>query len=286
MSGIRSRPADVLLDLLRSVGERGHSVRFLVDAGALFEFSENRVRVTLSRLLTRGLIESPARGRYRLAARTDALNEFVERWRLGEARVRPWTPGEWLFAHLAGPPTGTRWALDALGFREVRPGLFARPDNLQLEAEALRRLARGIGAAPELLLIRGRPDGDGAGEDWRRSWQPEALAAVYEELRQRLSESAARIGELPLDRARLESFRLGGEAIHRLVKDPLLPEQWLDPSLRAALVRETLAYDAAGKAVWATARGREANALPVPQLPIAAIAAPPMHVATEARNPS
>ncbi|HSG89076.1 MAG TPA: hypothetical protein VLA56_07685 [Pseudomonadales bacterium] len=292
MSGSRSRPADVLLDLLRSVGDRGHSVRFLVDAGGLFDFSENTVRVTLSRLLTRGLVESPARGRYRLAARTDALNEFVERWRLGEARVRPWTPDDWLFAQLSAPSASTRWALEALGFREVRLGLFARPDNLRLDPDALLTLGRGIGMEPELLLIRGTPQGcgaPGASDAWRSCWDPQALAADYEELGRRLRESAARLTSLPLDRARLESFRLGGEAIHCLAKDPLLPEQWLDPGPRAALVRETLAYDAAGKAVWASARGREADALPVPQLPSAAAAIPRSEMtetneAAEARN--
>lgn len=266
MSGDRSRPADMILDLLRSVGQRGHSVRFLVDAGALFGFSENTVRVTLSRLLARELVTSPARGRYRLAARTDARNEFVERWRLGEARVRAWTPGDWLFAQVPAPSPGTGWALDALGFREVRAGLLVRADNLAQSMADLRALGERLGMTPDVLLIRGRPDGDPVPAEWVRVFDPDRLAADYDDLLHRLTESAARLDQLPRDRARLETFRLGGEVLHCLAKDPLLPAQWLDPAPRAALWEAMLAYDAAGKAIWANARGTEADALPVPRL--------------------
>ncbi len=101
MARARTRPGDVILDLLRSARGRRQSVSALVERGALFGFSENTIRVTLSRLMSRGRIESPGRGEYRLSPETDALNDFVERWRLGEDRVRAWQPGHWLLAHLA-----------------------------------------------------------------------------------------------------------------------------------------------------------------------------------------
>lgn len=266
MSGARVRPADVLLDLLRSVGARGHSVRQLVRIGGLFGFTENRVRVTLSRLVARGLVESPRRGRYRLAPGTDAVNEFVERWRLGEDRVRPWTPGDWLFAHQPGPTPRSRWALEALGFREAAPGLYLRPDNLQLEVEALHALGTGIGLDSQVLMLVGRPGGAAAADAWPGLWQPAALLAHQRELLQRLEASSDRLAGMSRDRARLETFRLGGEVIHALAKDPLLPEELAETGIRAELWRAMLDYDARGKAIWASGEGEKPGTMPVPQL--------------------
>ncbi|MBX3705713.1 MAG: hypothetical protein KF911_03685 [Pseudomonadales bacterium] len=261
----RSRPSDTLLDLLRAAGRRGHSARSLISAGELFGLTENTVRVTLSRLMGRGLIESPSRGRYRLATRADALNDFVERWRLGETRVRDWQPGTWLLAHPQGDLPGNTWALEALGFREVRPGLYARPDNLALDLDALRALGSGIGLTPETLLAAARPQGNATAQ-WYRAWHPAALDDGYVEALERLRTSAARLARLPVADARLESFRLGGEAIHRLAKDPLLPTEFVDTASRAALWAAMTEYETLGKAVWTGAFNEPTHALPIPQL--------------------
>lgn len=272
MSGNRVRPADVLLDLLRSVGTRGHSVRQLVRIGGLFGFTENGVRVTLSRLLARGLVESPQRGRYRLAAGTDAINEFVERWRLGEERVRPWTPGDWLFAHEAEPTPRSRWALEALGFREAGSGLYLRPDNLQLDIDDLHALGTGIGLDPRVLMIVGRPRGAPVPDAWVGLWQPGALVAHQRELLYRLATSNDRLAGMSRDDARLETFRLGGEVIHALAKDPLLPEELVETGVRAELWRAMLDYDARGKAIWASSEGEKPGTMPVPQLAMSSTA--------------
>jgi phenylacetic acid degradation operon negative regulatory protein len=247
----RALPKDILLDLLRGA-HGGRTAADLVESARLFGHSENVVRVTLSRLQSRGLIESPARGRYRLAAKTDPVNEFVERWRLGEGRVRKWRDGSWLFAHAVGRSDDTEWALDALGFRAIRPDLFARPDNLNLTTAHLRKLATGIGLAPDVLLVAGTPLDEHV-DDWMRRWSIPALDKGYASMRKRLVESAARLDRLPRDEAKLESFRLGGAAIRLLAKDPLLPAPFVDVAARTALWREMVAYHAAGMAVWARA---------------------------------
>ena len=261
MTARRSKPADIVLDMLSSSGKRQRTVRSLISAGDLFGHSANTMRVTLSRLVAKGLIESPQRGLYRLTDKTDAMQQFVEGWRAGEARVRPWQPGDWLFAHTGS--TLPCWALDALGFREVRTGLLARPDNLALPLDETRALALGIGMDAGTLLFPGRHDEAAA---WRAAWNIDHLQTTYRKGAQRLRESAARLDQMEMDEARLECFALGGEMIHHLAKDPLLPEQWLDITARRELWQETLTYDAIGKDIWAAGKQDALRHMPHPQL--------------------
>ncbi|MEQ8857043.1 MAG: hypothetical protein RIC56_00210 [Pseudomonadales bacterium] len=266
MSHARTRPSAVILDLLRSARSRRQTAAALIEAGALFGFTENTMRVNLSRLMGRGIIDSPSRGLYALSRRTDALNDFVERWRLGEDRVRPWQPGQWLFAHTGAAAESSRWTLSALGFREVRAGLLARPDNLTLDLDALRQLAGGLGLDPGVLLLSGAPEGGTIPSGWLDAWQPRKLNAAYADALSRLADSARRLNDLAPAEARLECFTLGGEMIHRLAKDPLLPAELVDVDARAALWQAMLDYDRQGKEIWALANKHELTHMPRPQL--------------------
>lgn len=270
MSQDRAKPAAVLMDMLRGAPEVGRNAAYLINIGRLFNFSENTVRVTLSRLVARGLLENPQRGSYRLAATTDPINEFVERWRLGEARVSPWQPGRWLIAHAETLPERAGWALNAFGFREVRQQLFARPDNLAESLDEAREQARGIGVSTDILIMQtslAAPHTDG----WMDAWKIPQLNHDYQTLTQQLQQSQARLSTLPVDAARLECFKLGGIGIHRLAKDPLLPAQFVDVQgvdvqARRALHATMISYDAAGKAIWANSRREKDNSLPIPRL--------------------
>lgn len=264
MSAERNRPSDVVLDMLRSARSRQRTARSLVSAGELFGYTGNTMRVTLSRLMARGLLESPERGLYRLTRQTDALNHFVERWREGEARVSAWNGDTWLFAHLQGEAAKNIWALDALGFRPLRATLFGRPANLSLRPAALRTLAQSIGLDADVLLLEGTPEGPT--DPWRQLWQPEEMEATYRDSLARLQASAAALPRMPLDEAKLECFRLGGEMIHLLAKDPLLPNVWLNAEPRRQLWQAMLAYDAQGKDIWAAGKADALNHMPRPQL--------------------
>jgi phenylacetic acid degradation operon negative regulatory protein len=47
-----------------------------------------------------------------------------------------------------------------------------------------------------------------------------------------------------------ETFLLGGEAVRRIVLDPLLPEPIVDTAARRALVDEMKQYDRIGRDCW------------------------------------
>jgi phenylacetic acid degradation operon negative regulatory protein len=254
-----------------------------MSAGRLFGFTENTLRVTLSRLVSRGTLTSPRRGYYRLSEDTDELNRFVDDWRLGESRTRPWSPGQWLICHWeAKPLTGgnahrtvtrsssskTQWALESLGFREVRRGLWARPDNLALELSQLRVRLRGL-CLDSNALILGPCLIDSETEDaWRNAWRADTLAEGYRSALKRLEQSVQSLDALPKQQAKLESFTLGGEVIHLLAKDPLLPGEWLDARDRERLWQAMLRYDQQGKDIWAEPEDYSPAQLPRPQQPL------------------
>ena len=232
-------------------------VRALVAAGALFEIPENNVRVALARLLAAGLVVRDERGCYRIGARS-AVGAQVASWRTVESRLRPWK-GAWLGVHTGGLSRTDRRALARrhralrfTGFHSLAPGLEVRPDNFVDGVDGMRARLAALGlepAAPVFVL----DDLDAATEARARGlWDTTALAATYRELRNAVERSEAHLATLPLERAMVESFLLGGRAIHAIALDPLLPEQIARAADRTALVAAMRRYDRAGRHVWAT----------------------------------
>src|SRR5262249_56395133 len=122
--------------------------------GDLFGISENSVRVTLARLLADRFVARDERGAYRLGPGAEAVSRQVASWRDLGARMRSWDGG-WLAVHTAGLGRANRTqcrrrtrALSWLGFRELRPGLAVRPDNLAGGVDAGRTQLRALGLQP------------------------------------------------------------------------------------------------------------------------------------------
>ena len=257
----------VILDLLRTYGHRGTSVKTIMATGAMFDFSDNLMRVSLSRLVTRGKVENISRGHYRLTDLADPLSEFVERWRLGEDRSRPWDGHSWLLLHTSEPDLDDRdWALDALGFREVTAGLWSRPDNLSLDAGELERLLLRLGMDGDSVLVSAAQLSERWQQAWQRQFDVQALAQTYTACRTRLLESLDRLAGKSREDAMRETFLIGGEAVHILAKDPLLPGQMMDPAPRRALWQTMLDYDRKGREIWAGNGKPSPRIMPTPQL--------------------
>tara|TARA_R110002110_G_scaffold222070_4_gene436134 strand:- start:496 stop:1413 length:918 start_codon:yes stop_codon:yes gene_type:complete len=246
------KPTSIILDLLRTYGTRGTSVQEITATGGLFGFNSNRIRVSLSRLAARGVIENYQRGHYRLCETADPINQFAERWRMGEARVKPWQ-GDWLCIHLpAAHSASTRssWALTHFGFVTIDDHFWIRPDNLAVSGEALRNQLQSLGLAIGAVVVtaaRLMPD---ISARWLEAFEPNQLQQRYLNMTSALETSMQQLPRLDKSLAKKESFQLGGQGIQLLAKDPLLPEQWLDPAARKALWHTMCRYDEVGRQVW------------------------------------
>jgi phenylacetic acid degradation operon negative regulatory protein len=254
MIGMPPSARSLLLDLLATVRRGSVPVRALLEAGALFGLAGGAVRVALARLLAEGAVERDERGRYRLAA--SALGERVRSWRDLERRVRRWSGG-WVGVHTGalrgGSPRRRRERARALrlcGFRALAPGLELRPDNRAGGVAALREELRALGLEREAPVFGVAELGPEQERRARSLWDVRALAAGYRATRAALEASARRLPGLPTERARVESFELGGAAIRQLLLDPLLPDPIAPEGERRALVECMRRYDALGRRVW------------------------------------
>jgi phenylacetic acid degradation operon negative regulatory protein len=245
----------LILDLLSTL-RRGSAmpVGALVEAGALFGISANNMRVSVTRLLAAGQIARDERGRYALGDTWRPIGQRVRSWRNLQGRTRKWN-GSWVGVHVTSAARteqrGRERALRLLGFGQLRPTLWVRPDNLTHTVAALRAELTSLGL-PDGDLVFGLRELDPASEARARGlWDIDALRNTYRKLLVELDASAKRLGRLGGADAMVESFLLGGRAVRELVLDPLLPESIYPGKEREALVERLRRYDQLGRLAWA-----------------------------------
>lgn len=246
----------LVLDLLSATGGEAASVKRMVQACALFDISENSVRVTIARLSAAGLLEGAGRGEYRLAEPAADLAREVSRWRTAEKRVRPYQGGyiavvrgdlpkqDKALCHAAAR------ALSLNGFAELAPRFFVRPDNLDGGEPAARERLFSLGLERSATVFRA----DGFERDRELEiaalWDGKALTASYKKSRQKLESWLLREPELERDVAVREVFLLGAAAIRQVVYDPLLPAPFVDEQERRSFVETVQRFDKVGRVLW------------------------------------
>lgn len=255
------KPTSIILDLLRTYPSRGTSVQKIMATGSMFGFSENLMRVSLSRLATKGTIENFQRGFYRLTDSTDHLNDFIEEWRLGEARRREWN-GHWILAE----HQSDSWALKANGFIKLDGNIWVRPDNLARSTEQLQALLVNLGAHDDCIVATGACLIGNRAKEALTNFNIAALNHTYIETIGKLTDSLARLASIPVDVAQRECFHLGGSAIQILALDPLLPDEIMPGNNRQALWEIALTYDKVGREIWRGRTGEQPAALPIAQV--------------------
>jgi phenylacetic acid degradation operon negative regulatory protein len=256
----------LVLDLLSTLRPgSAMPVAALVEAGALFDISENNMRVTIARLLASRHVVRDERGAYRLGGASRSIGAHVRTWRELDRRTRKWAGG-WLAVHAGASgrsaQRGRARALRLFGFALLRPGLWVRPDNLAVALDDVGRELADLGL-PAGDLVCALSELDPATEARaRRLWDVAALRRTYRRLAAALAASEAQLDRLTPAAAMAESFVLGGKALRELVLDPLLPEAICPAAERDALLDQMRRYDRLGRLAW----GRLLQRFDVPSL--------------------
>jgi phenylacetic acid degradation operon negative regulatory protein len=246
---------NLLLDLLRSTKSTAWPVKKLIHVACMFNISENSVRVTLSRLASRGFIEADERGFYQITTAYNPVRNWIDDWSKGEDRIKEWNQ-RWLCIH---PPlkirktdwqslieTGLR-----LGFKVVEDRMLVRPDNLALSRESISELVEAMSGVTDLIYSSPKElYSDDLALNLALLWNRSALEQGYRRGVKRLKSSMRRQKNLKSLEALRESILVGGEAIRILALDPLLPDSMINKSLRIELDTTTKEYNALYQQPW------------------------------------
>lgn len=251
----------LLLDLLRATEPNALPIKLLVSAGTIFGISENAIRVNVTRLVSKGQLEQDERGYYRAGSATSPLRTWLRNWRFGEKRVVPWQ-GDWLTLNFS-PEIKAKQLKDLeqacyrLGFREIWSRVWIRPNNLNRSHEELLQQLDSLSQTRAIFLAVvdkvNLPDCEIAPNgvfDPAAVWQTEDLEACYAALISELEHSLERGEDAPVEEIFRQSFMLGGEVIHLLAVDPLLPKELINVERREKIFILMNKYDAMCRPFW------------------------------------
>ncbi len=246
---------ELILTLIDSAAAERLTARYFVAAGELFDVDQASIRVALGRLVRDGSLKQVERGVYGLASRAGTLHRLVRNWSTVEDDLKPWEGG-WIgivCSHLGRSDKtrlrGRERALRLLGFAETH-GLWVRPDNLRTSMADLRinLVDLGLDEASLTLEIAGLLPEESI--DPATLWHISALEDQYRTLSQQLEESLNRLPVMDDAAAAIETLSLGREVTRAILLDPLLPDEWIDTSMRREMIDLMKIYDAQGKTFW------------------------------------
>ncbi|MGB0060367.1 MAG: hypothetical protein WBP68_09295 [Candidatus Binatus sp.] len=247
---------ELVIDFLSNRYPREMSVQKIAGVGIALGFSEQSLRMALTRLVEQSVAANTGRGRYRLSPSGEAMRDEVRKWRHLDDLAKPWS-GAWIGVFDAAIPRSDRAALRRheramrlRGFRELQSGLWLRPANLRDSVAELRDHLRALGLHPAALVV-GLNDLD---EDARAKatglWDTAAMLATYRALTDELLASKGKLERLPLDTAAAESMVLGRDVIRHINLDPVLPEELMPNRALTNLIRVMTDYDQNARQIW------------------------------------
>jgi phenylacetic acid degradation operon negative regulatory protein len=247
---------ELVLDFLSNRYPREMSAQEILGVGVALGFSEQSLRMALTRLVEQAVAANTGRGRYQLSPSGEAMRVEVRKWRHLDDLAKPWS-GAWIAVFDASVPRSDRAALRRheramrlRGFRELQSGLWIRPANLRDSIAELREHLRALGLHPAALVV-GLDDLD---EESRVKatglWDTTTMLARYRALTDELVASKAKLERLPLETAAAESMVLGRDVIRHINLDPVLPEELMPGRALATLIRTMSDYDQQARALW------------------------------------
>lgn len=247
---------ELVIDFLSNRYPREMSAQEITGVGIALGFTDQSLRMALTRLVEQSVAANIGRGRYRLSASGEAMRDEVRKWRnLGDL-ARPWS-GAWIGAFDAGVPRSDRAALRRheramrlRGFRELQSGLWIRPANLRDSVAELREHLRALGLHPAALVVGLDDLDDDARAKATNLWDTAAMLATYRALADELLASKGKLDRLPLDTAAAESMVLGRDVIRHINLDPVLPEELMPQRALSNLIRVMSDYDQNARQIW------------------------------------
>jgi phenylacetic acid degradation operon negative regulatory protein len=218
-------------------------------AAAQVGIDANHVRVALSRLRAQGKVVSEQRGLYRLSERVKTQQTALGSWRNRLQRLRAWD-GAYLMALTSWLPKSDRKAarrrgraLTRLGFQEHRPGIALRPANLDLSLQEAKSLLQRLGFDEEGELVLAA----------ELDFEPRAYwksLMKYGDHARTLRDGQLELQRRPSPEAAVVAFRVANDLIREAIRDPLLPDAWVDAEGRRDFWSALVEYDRYGRTLW------------------------------------
>ena len=247
---------ELLIDFLSNRYPREMSVQEIAGVGIALGFTEQSLRMALTRLVEQAVAANTGRGRYRLSPSGETMRQEVRKWRHLEELARPWS-GAWIGVFDAAIPRSDRAALRRheramrlRGFREFQSGLWIRPANLRDPVAELREHLRALGLHPASLVVGLDDLDDDARAKATSLWDTTAMLATYRALSDELIASKSKLERIALNSAAAESMVLGRDVIRHINLDPVLPEELMPQSALINLIRTMTEYDQQARQIW------------------------------------
>ena len=247
---------ELVIDFLSNRYPREMSAAEILGVGAALGFTEQSLRMALTRLVEGAVAANPGRGLYRLSPSGEAMRLEVRKWRNLDDFAKPWS-GAWIAVFDASVPRSDRAALRRheramrlRGFRELQAGLWIRPANLRDSVAELRDQLRALGLHPAALVVGLNDLDDDSRAKATGLWDTAAMLATYRALADELLASKTRLERLALDTAAAESMVLGRDVIRHINLDPVLPEELMPQRALKNLISTMSDYDQQARQIW------------------------------------
>ena len=247
-------PKNIVLDLIAVNQYRQLETPQLTFISEIFDISMNNLRVTLNRLVNEDLLANDERGVYRLTPKALSKREFINQWR-SKQTLDTWD-GSWLACYLQkGVDRTTRkktlLALEWYGFKPGLDLIWVRPNNLVLETENLAESLTTLGIEEGTKLFVMSDTDKHLQRRWTTTvWPVDQLDQQYDALVLQILKSTQLLETNSVRTSLIETCQLGGEAIHCLALDPLLPKAIRAGEKYEELKQTMLNYDKLGRKIW------------------------------------
>lgn len=246
----------LVLSLFGALHDETLPISKLIVGASVFGIEETAVRMAANRLVNEGVLSLRERGWYGIGERGKTLYEASRTWKRQNDRLRDWA-GDWFCVHVAHLGRSDRQVLRARhrafvlgGFAELEKGLWVRPGNLSLSTKALSDELQKLGLDEGAVVFRGTELIHHHIDAIHSLWDRKALESSYRSALNAMANSEAKLATKSLAAAAREVHEIGAAVVSLLTHDPLLPEAFVDASLRLDVYDAMLDYDLIGKSIW------------------------------------